>query len=346
MHQTEQPANADRRAFLRIAASTAAVSALSIPTLAPLQAFAKDMDMAVKGPPVPDIKATKLGAHTYVVIAPDGFPNPKNQGLMSNVSFVVTPKGVVIIDSGASTQIGEMALRQIKQVTDKPVIAVFNTHYHGDHWLGNHAFVEANKDVPIYAHPLTISAIKSGQGERWVTLMERSTDNATLGTIVTVPNKEVKHGEEFKFGDVTIQCLVYGKAHTPADVCFKIVEDNIVHVGDVAMDRRIAYMEDGSYLGTFKTYDELEKLQPKVAIWLPGHGIPGPDVLKHNRELFDGIYGACVEAVKQGKPLEDAKAMVLADPRVKKWAPVTKGFDANIGSYTSLAYTEAEQANF
>ncbi|MDD2893129.1 MAG: MBL fold metallo-hydrolase [Halothiobacillaceae bacterium] len=344
---TEQHAGVEaRRSFLRTVASVAAVGVLSLPTLVPLQAFAKEVEMVVKGPPVPDIPAKKLGAHTYAVISPDGFPSAKNQGMMSNVTFVITKDGVVIIDSGSSTQIGEMVLRQIRKVTDKPIIAVFNTHYHGDHWLGNHAFVAANKDVPIYAHALTMSAIKAGQGEYWVKLMERSTDNATAGTIVTPPSKEIKHGDEFKYGDVTVRCLHYGIAHTPADVCFEIVEDRIVHVGDVAMTKRIAFMEDGSYLGTFKTYDALEKLQPKVAMWLPGHGEPGADVLKDNRELFEGIYGACVEAVKQGKPLERAKVMVLADPRVKKWAPVTKGFNENIGNYTILAYTEAEQANF
>ncbi|MEW6446306.1 MAG: MBL fold metallo-hydrolase [Pseudomonadota bacterium] len=337
-------ADQQRRAFLRAVASVSAVGALSLPTLAPLRAFAKEADMVVKGPPMKDIPARKIGKFTYVVVAPDGFPSAKNQGMMSNVTFVVTRKGVVILDSGASVQIGEMVLRQIGKVTDKPVVAVFNSHYHGDHWLGNHAFVAAYKDIPIYAHPLTTSAIKTGQGEFWQHLMERSTDNATLGTIVTAPNKDIQHGDEFKYGDVTIRCHHYGKAHTPADVCFEIVEEKIVHVGDVAMDRRIAFMEDGSYLGTFKTYDALEKLKPKI--WLPGHGEPGPDVLKHNRELFDGIYGACVEAVKQGKPLEDAKSMVLADPRVKKWAAQTKGFTENIGNYTSLAYTEAEQANF
>ncbi|MEF3194153.1 MAG: MBL fold metallo-hydrolase, partial [Halothiobacillaceae bacterium] len=198
-------ADQQRRAFLRAVASAAALGSLSLPTLAPLQAFAQEMDMVVKGPKVPDIAAKKLSDHVYAVIAPDGFPNPKNQGMMSNVTFVVTSKGVVIIDSGASVQIGEMALRQIRKVTDKPVIAVFNTHYHGDHWLGNHAFVEAYKDIPIYAHPLTTSAIKTGQGEFWLHLLERSTDNATLGTIVTPPNKEVKHGDEIKFGDVTIR---------------------------------------------------------------------------------------------------------------------------------------------
>ena len=340
----QRPTDHDRRAFLRTVASASMLGALSLPTLAPLQAFAKDMEMVVKGPKVPDIEAKKLGEHTYVVIAPDGFPNPKNQGLMSNVSFVVTQKGVVILDSGASVQIAEMAIRQIRKVTDKPIVAVFNTHYHGDHWLGNHAFVELNKDIPIYAHPLTTSAIKTGQGEYWVHLMERSTDNATMGTIVTPPNKDINHGDELKFGDVTIRCHHYGKAHTPSDICFEIVEDKIVHVGDVAMDRRIAFMEDGSYLGTFKTMDALEKIKPNL--WLPGHGIPSKDVLKNNRELFDGIYQSCVKAVKEGKTMSAAKEMVLADPRVKKWAPQTKGFNENIGSYTSLAYVEAEQENF
>ncbi len=340
----QHSADHQRRAFLRTVASAAALGALSLPTLAPLKAFAQEMDMVVKGPKVPDIPAKKLGKFTYVVIAPDGFPNPKNQGMMSNVTFVVTQKGVVILDSGASVQIGEMALRQIKKVTDKPVIAVFNSHYHGDHWLGNHAFVAAYKDIPVYAHPLTTSAIKTGQGEYWQHLMERSTDNATLGTIVTPPNKDINHGDEITFGDVTIRCHHYAKAHTPSDISFEIVEDKIVHVGDVAMDRRIAFMEDGSYLGTFKTYDELEKIKP--TLWLPGHGIPGPDVLKNNRELFEGIYGTCVQAVKDGKPLEEAKKLVLADPRVRKWSPQTKGFNENIGSYTSLAYVEAEQENF
>ncbi|MEW6765169.1 MAG: MBL fold metallo-hydrolase [Pseudomonadota bacterium] len=340
----QHSADQQRRAFLRALSSVAAVGALSLPTLAPLQAFARDMEMVIKGPKVPDIAPKKLSAHVYVVIAPDGFPNPKNQGMMSNVTFVVTQKGVVILDSGASVQIGEMVLRQIRKVTDKPVIAVFNSHYHGDHWLGNHAFVDAYKDIPIYAHPLTTSAIKTGQGEFWQHLMERSTDNATLGTIVTPPNKVINHGDEVKFGDVTIRCHHYAKAHTPSDISFEVVEDKIVHVGDVAMDRRIAFMEDGSYLGTFKTYDELEKIKP--TLWLPGHGIPGPDVLKNNRELFEGIYGTCVKAVKEGKSMTEAKAMVLADPRVKKWAPQTKGFDENIGNYTSLAYVEAEQENF
>ena len=69
-------------------------------------------------------------------------------------------------------------------------------------------------------------------------------------------------------------------------------------------------------------------------------------MLKWNRELFEGIYRTCEQAVKNGLPLEDAKALVLKDSRVASRARDTKGFDTNIGKYVSLAYLEAEAAAF
>jgi len=45
-------------------------------------------------------------------------------------------------------------------------------------------------------------------------------------------------------------------------------------------------------------------------------------------------------------PLEQAKALVLKDPRVATRAKDTKGFETNIGKYVSLAYLEAEAASF
>jgi hypothetical protein len=104
-------------------------------------------------------------------------------------------------------------------------------------------------------------------------------------------------------------------------------------------------MDDGSYVGTFKTYDELEK-NAFSTIWLPGHGEPSADVLAWNREMFEGIYRPCEQAIKDGLGLEEAKQLVMKDPRVASRARDTKGFDSNIGKYVSLAYLEAEAAGF
>lgn len=334
----------NRRRFLQ---STAAFGALTAAEFAPWQnmsAFAKEVEDFVRGPAVKDHPLRQISKHVWIIFSPDGFPSPENQGMMCNLTFVNTSKGLVVVDSGASVQIGEMALRQIKKTLKKPVIAIINTHFHGDHWLGNDAFEAAYKGLPIYAHAGTIKEIQGMQGNLWRRLMEQWTNQATLGTRVVLPTLALDHAAELKFGDVTLRMHHYGTAHTQSDLCVEVLEDKVMLVGDVAMDRRIANMDDGSYQGTLKTYAALEKTGAKI--WVPGHGEPSPEVLTWNRELFEGIYQSCEQALKDGLPLEEAKKMALKDGRVSSRAKDTKGFDINIGKYVSIAYLEAEAAAF
>ena len=335
----------NRRRFLH---SATALATLTLAEFTPWQqvgAFAKELDDFVRGPAVKDHPLRQLSRHVWMIYSPDGFPTPENQGMMCNITFVETRKGLVVVDSGASVQIGEMAIRQARKAFKKPVIAIINTHYHGDHWLGNQAYVEAyGNSLPIYAHPGTIKAIQGIEGNMWRTLMEQWTNQATIGTRVMPPTHPLENGAELKFGDVTLRLHHFGIVHTPYDLCVEVLEDKLMLVGDVAMDRRIANMDDGSYVGSLKAYDALEKTGS--SIWLPGHGQPGRQVLQWNRELFEGIYQPCELAIKDGLGLEEAKKLVLSDPRVASRARDTKGFDTNIGKYVSLAYLEAEAAGF
>ncbi|MDD3610256.1 MAG: MBL fold metallo-hydrolase [Halothiobacillaceae bacterium] len=298
-----------------------------------------------RGPQVPDVAPTKLSEHLYIIYARGGFPSRENQGFFANIALVLTKKGVVVFDSGTSVQIGEMAIRQIKRLTDKPVIAVINSHFHGDHWLGNQAFREAWPDVPLYAHPDCVTAIRKAVGEQWLHQMMGATEGAIEGTRVVGPDTPINGGHVFDMGDVTLKVHYYGQAHTPVDLMLEIVQDKIVLVGDAAMDHRIANMEDGSFNGTFKVYDELEAHIPG-ALWVPGHGHPDRDMLKKNRELLMGIYDNAAKAVEAGGSIEDARAAVLKDPRVTKYARDTVGFDESIGKFISIAYLEAEQKAF
>jgi len=300
----------------------------------------------IEGPPVADIPAQQLSPHVWMIYSPDGFPTAENRGMMSNVIFVVTTAGVVVIDSGASLQIGQMAIRMIRKVTDKPVVAVFNSHYHGDHWLGNHAFVKTYGDkLPIYALPSTIEKLKGAEGNLWRSLMERWTNQSTLGTQVVVPNKPVQHGQVIQIGDVSFRMHHYGTAHTPSDLCVEVVQDKLTAVGDIAMTNRIANMDEGSYAGTFKYYKALMAATGEQ-IWVPGHGLGSKDLLKTYGEFMAGIWEPCLKAVEDGKSEADAKAAVLKDPRVAARAKSMQGFDGNIGKYISLAYLEAEKVAF
>jgi len=343
--QTVGQALHSRRQWLRVTAGLG-LGAAALATVPEVRLFAQQLQDFIEGPPVPDIRPEQLSKHVWMVYAKDGFPTQENQGMMANVLFAVTAKGVVVMDSGGSLQIGEMAIRMIRTVTDKPVIAVFNSHYHGDHWLGNHAFVNAfGAELPIYALAHTQEQIRGHEGNLWRSLMERWTNQATMGTKVVAPNKAVEHGQVFDYGDVQIRLHHYGKAHTPSDLCLQVVQDKLTYVGDIAMENRIANMDDGSYPGTFRYYDELKKSVGDQE-WIPGHGRGSKTLLDTYGTFMKGIWEPCVQAVKDGVPLDGAKELVLKDPRVASRARTMDGFESNIGKYTSLAYLEAEKEAF
>ncbi len=338
----------NRRGFLSRTSKTTLGLAAGVGGLAlipEVRLFAQAADDFLRGPPVKDIKPKQISKRVWLIYSPDSFPTPENRGMMCNITFVVTQKGVVILDSGASVQIGEMALRMIKTVTDKPLVAVFNSHYHGDHWLANHAYADAYPGLPIYSLAENIKRIKGTEGSLWRGLMERWTNQATIGTKIIPPNTEVQNGQILDFGDTRLKMHFYGTAHTPCDLTVEVVEDKLTHVGDIAMENRIANIDDGSYPGTFKYYAALQKAAGDQ-LWLPGHGNPGKGLLKDYGELMAGIWEPCLQAVKDGKDMTAAKALVLKDPRVASRAQKTQGFDANIGKYTSLAFLEAEKEAF
>jgi cyclase len=58
----------------------------------------------------------------------------------SNAVFLVTDDGVLLIDTRTHPREGRDLLERIRKVTDKPVKWVINSHFHGDHHMGNSVF--------------------------------------------------------------------------------------------------------------------------------------------------------------------------------------------------------------
>ncbi|MCP4949061.1 MAG: MBL fold metallo-hydrolase, partial [Aestuariibacter sp.] len=102
---------------------------------------------------------------------------------------------MVVIDLGISVYVGEMVLKKISTVTDAPVIAVFNTHIHGDHWLANHAIKRAFPEAVIYAHPKMKARVEAGEGDMWLRRFNEMTKGALEGTRIVIPDVTVTNGE-------------------------------------------------------------------------------------------------------------------------------------------------------
>lgn len=329
-----------RRDLLKTALGmTAGLSGLS--AIRPLYA---SNDMMIKADPMYDVPATKVSDRCYYILAKDPEPTPDNHAFFNNPGFIVTSKGVVVIDTGSSVQIGEMVIRQIKKVTDKPVVMVINTHYHGDHFLGNHAFVDAYPEAEMYAHPATIKNIKSGGGEFWFNFMQRNSNNGISGTIMTLPTKTFNGGEVIKMGDTTLKIHQFGQAHTEADLIVEVPEDEVAFLGDTAM-RRVANMADGSFLGTIETMKKAKALGCKN--YILGHGEHDSASICEDMQSFcESIYNNAAVYYDEGLSDFEMKPKILEKPFMKEVASKWPGFDSTVGNFISLAVQEVEKNMF
>lgn len=294
------------------------------------------------GPPVKDYPLDKVASNTWIIHGPLGLPSVENQGFMNNPGIVSTKAGLVIIDPGSSVQTGEMVLRMAKKISSQPVVAVFNTHIHGDHWLGNHAIRNAYPEAKIYGHPKMIEAIDAGEGTSWVKLIDKMTEGASRGTKVVTPGNKVDNGDVINVGKTTFRIHHHGQAHTITDIMIEVVEESVVFLGDNVLSNRIPRMRHGTYKGNLLAIENILKLKAKT--WVPGHG-PTDDrkMVIHFQNYLSKIYQVAKKAFNNDLDSSDVKPLVLkATTEYSQWS----GYKDEIGRHAVQAYEEVEAAEF
>lgn len=313
----------------------------TMPLFTCLLLFSSLSDAAVEHAIV-DVPAERVAPHTYVIHGPLEQPTPQNKAFINNPAFVLTEAGVVVVDPGSSVYVGEMVLRQIRQVTDQPVVAVLNTHVHGDHWLGNDAIHRAYPDAPIYAHPRMIAAAEEGAGENWIEVFNQLTGNAIQGTRVVAPTRRLVHGDLVTVGGFHFRVHHHGHAHTHTDLMIEVQEERLMFTGDNANNSRIVRMDDGSFKGNVATLDQA--LAVGVEIYVPGHGrTGGAELVQSYRAYLQALYAKVGELFEEGVSdfeMKDSVHAVLTP--FHDWA----GYDTELGRHISLAYLEVEKAAF
>ena len=258
-------------------------------------AYALQKALPIRGAWVPQ----EVAPGVYVIHGPKELPSPQNQGFMNNPAFIVTEQGVVVIDPGSSVQVGEMVLARIDKITDKPVIAVFNSHIHGDHWLGNQAIRARYPDTPIYGHERVGPKVIAGAGTEWVELMLRMTEQATAGTEVVGPDRPVRDGDELSIGGLTYAVMNNDKAHTDTDIMLHVRELGVMFLGDNAGHERILRLEGGSFAGNIEALDNA--IATGARVFVPGHGPSGGvEVAQRYRDYLSAVYETATQGVDQG----------------------------------------------
>jgi len=299
----------------------------------------------VKLPRNPDaLTLSRVSPNAYVVHGIQGLPDKSNKSFISNTGIILTRNGVVIVDSGGSAEIARSIVAKVRTLTSKPVLAVFNTHVHGDHWLGNAAIREAFPDIRIFAHKTAIARLKNGEAERWLGIFMKMTEGAINETRAVLPDHGLHGKETLVFGKLTLKIHHTGHAHTDSDIMIEVPDDRLLFTGDIVEYGRAVSSDvpqDFDALGQIRAIEYAMKLP--VDIFVPGHGTSGGRRIPERAlQFLQTIYGSVKRSYHAGLKdyeMRDRVAKDLSD--FSNWF----GMD-QLGRLISYVYLQVEEAEF
>lgn len=302
-------------------------------TASPLAARAGDFDWPLE----------RITDKIYAIYGPFDLPNPENRGFRNTAVVVLTTHGVVLFDPGGSAWAGERIVERIRSLTDEPVVAVFNSHAHGDHWLGNEGVKKVYPAAVIYGHPKMKARVEGADGERWLDLINRVTEGRAGGEKIVAPDKTVNDGDVIEIGDTKFRIYHTGPAHTDNDISIEIVGENALFTGDVVRNQFLGMMEeDASFKGNIAAIDFM--LEKKFRHYIPAHGrAGGAEILNEYRAYLATLKRTVKQFYDAGlADFEMKPEVVNALEDYRKWP----GFDIRVGPHISRVYLEIESEEF
>jgi alkyl sulfatase BDS1-like metallo-beta-lactamase superfamily hydrolase len=251
---------------------------------------------------------------------------------ISNYTFIEGKTGLIAFDTGGSIGMGKESLAMIREVTDKPIVAIIYSHHH--YTQGAKVYVEegGGKDVKIFGHPdldrnlqSTVGALGPMQVRRANIQLgfylphegpdanfgpaEPTFDDPALSASGHVPvNHPVKDGEE-----VTIDGLRAVFYHAIADTTDSLIVhfpdlDLVLHNTAIAPMAFSLYTLRGDYFreptGLIAGIDKVREINAKYTVGC--HGDPlttnkaGYDVATAHRDAYSFIYNQSVRAINMG----------------------------------------------
>ncbi len=280
----------------------------------------------------------------YVIVGSDHKTCPEKavEHPLTNPSAIVGETGVIIIDPGSSVQVGRLVLERLKLITNKPVVAVFNTHIHGLYWLGNQAIKEKYPDVRIYAHKRMIERINSGEGQFWVNAITGK--HAGEKTKFLVPDISLRGGETLNIAGVVVKIHHSGHAHTDHDLMIEVPEERTLFLGGVAVEPEVPSQgvpQDADFKGQIAATQYAIRLA--MDKYVPGRGHSGgielPErALRFLEALYEGVRRYYKDGLSDSEITDRLKADLV---NFKQWYDF-----AALGGVISQMYLQVEQENF
>jgi len=224
--------------------------------------------------------------------------------VVGNSSFIVNDDDVIVVDDHVSPAAAWVLLEEIKEVTNKPVTTVINTHFHFDHAHGNqifdqHVVEDLKKRLATESDATTQASL-----ERQISVAENNRA-AQAELKPTPPNVTLTDRMTLYRGSREIQIRHLGRGHTAGDVVVFLPREKVVMTGDF-LTAGLSNLSDSFPDEWVASLDELKKLDFDTV--LPGHGDAFTDKAKigYWQDYLRDVWTEVSRLKQQGVSAEDA----------------------------------------
>jgi cyclase len=266
------------------------------------------------------------------------FAQARPQAMINcNASIFVGAKEVVVVDAHSKPSAATSLIGQIKrEITEKPVRYVINTHFHWDHTQGNHAYRAAEQKVDFIASTTTKQLMADLAVARMNASVEQVPDEveklraraaqAASEAEKTFCANQIRqlraYQSELKNYSLELPTITFeksyvlrdpahdlhlefhGHAHTAGDVVVFCPQKRVVATGDM-IHGFLPFIADGyprTWPGTIQSVGQLEFT--KI---LPGHASPqnGRTIMSNMGNYIEELTARVEEGKKAGLTVAD-----------------------------------------
>ncbi len=212
-----------------------------------------------------------------------------------NIALYVGDDGVVMIDDGIPKALDIMQ-ETIKDITNKPVDFLINTHFHWDHAGNNGPMAKAG--ARIFAHENARQRLREE--------LDKAADGA-------LPVFTFAHEMHFHLNGNDMQILHLPNAHTDGDIAIFFKNLNTIHTGDVYVNGKFPYIDienGGSIAGIIAAHQKIITLTNDETKIIPGHGaLANHKDIENTVVMLQQVEKIISELILQGKSADEVVAL-------------------------------------
>ncbi|HEX4596876.1 MAG TPA: MBL fold metallo-hydrolase [Burkholderiaceae bacterium] len=271
----------------------------------------------------------------YVQRGADEAPSMANRGAVANLGVLVGRSGVIVVNTGSSTEQAAALLAAVARITDQPVVLAINTQASPDQVLGNSAFTW--RGIPILAHRDTEAFMRAHCDACVADVKSKADTDALEATRVAWPTRLIDGSLTLSAGGRAIRILYFGWTEQPGSIAVLDVDSGVLFTGDLATSGVVPQTQLGQLPNWIGALRELQALNPATVV--PGHGPAGRGtVLASMSEYLQSLLDQTRAAYQRGDGLMETVDR-LQLPQFRTWAL----YEANHRRNVHFTYLQVEE---